>query len=366
MKVVTIIGTRPEMIKMSEIIRKLDKRVAHVLVHTDQNYDKNLQDVFYDDLDLRRPNYHLNVAGNSLGESIAKVIQETEKVLQAENPDAVLIHGDTNSALASIIVKRSKVPLFHLEAGNRCFDDNVPEEVNRRLIDHISDVNMVYSENSRRYLLNEGFPANRIFHMGSPMLEVLEAQSKRISKSRVLKDLKLKPKSYYLVSIHREENLDIEANLINLVVCINMLAEATKSTIVMTVHPRTAKKFQERDVKFSPLVMRCDPFNFSDYIKLQQNARCVISDSGTISEESALLNFPAVTIRNAIERPEALDAGSIVMSGVSPDNFMLAVSGAMLPNSIPQDYLVDNTSERVVKLVMSYTDYIKRYVWHLA
>jgi len=363
MKVMTIIGTRPEMIKMSEIIKKFDNSVSHILVHTGQNYDHNLGEIFYEDLGLRKPDYYLNANGKTTAETIAKILIETEKVIQSENPDAVVIHGDTNTALASIIVKRYKIPLIHLEAGNRSYDDNVPEEINRRLVDHISDINMVYSENSRSHLLAEGLAHNRIYLMGSPMKEVLKAQEKKIKASKILKELGLKKYQYYLVSIHRDENLEVGKNLNGVLNSLNLLASATNTDIIMTLHPKTKKKLKQLDVKLDGHVRMYDPFNFSDYCKLQQNAVCVISDSGTISEESALLGFPAITIRNAIERPEAIDAGVLMMTGTNPVDVMRAISLAKPPQCIPDVYTIDNCSQRVLNVVLSFTPFVNRYVW---
>lgn len=361
MKVMSIVGTRPDLIKMSEIIKKLDAYTQHVFVHTGQNYDKLLSEVFYVDLGLRQPDYWLSIAGDTLGKTLSNLMSETENVLQAEKPDAVVILGDTNSALASIIVKRMKIPLFHLEAGNRCFDDNVPEEVNRRILDHISDVNMVYTENSRRYLLDEGIAKDRIFLMGSPMKEVLGKHYQKIKRSKVLKILGLK-QGFYLVSIHRDENLEIRENLINLFGGLYALAEVTNSAIVMTLHPHTKQKLAETGVRLHENVIACEPFGFLDYCKLQIFATCVISDSGTIAEESSLLNFPAVTVRNTMERPEAIDAGSIILS--QPDLSLIdAVSAVQAPNSVPDGYNIDNCSERVLRTILSYKDYVNRYVY---
>ena len=359
MRVMTIAGTRPDLIKLSEIIKKLDAYTDHTFVHTGQNYDKNLHDVFFDDLGLRRPDYTLGVGGGTLGQTLGKLMEQTENVLEEVKPDAVVILGDTNSSLSGIIVKRRKIPLFHLEAGNRCFDDNVPEEVNRRILDHISDVNLVFSENSRRYLLSEGRPKDRTFLMGSPMREVLDAQAGKIKKSKVLKRLGLK--KYYLFSIHRDENTEIQENFVKILASVNLLADVTNSTIVMPLHPRTAKKLE--GVELHPNVMFTEPFGFTDYIKLQQNATCVISDSGTLAEESAILGFPAVTVRNAIERPEAIDHGSMIFTQPDAQSIVEAVSMARKPTSCPEEYKIHNCSDRVVKIIKGYTDYVNRYVY---
>lgn len=363
MKIMSILGTRPEIIKMSQIIKKLDKHTEHTFVHTGQNFDKELYEVFFKDLGLRRPDHFLNVGGGTLAETIGKVLTETEKLLTEIKPDAVVILGDTNSALAGIIVKRMKIPLFHLEAGNRSFDDNVPEEINRRILDHIADVNLVYTQNQRAYLRDEGVAPDRIFVMGSPMKEVLVNNHDRIMQSKVLEHLELKPREYFIVSIHRDENTEIEKNLNVLLDTLNAITDKYRLPVIVSTHPRFKKKLADYNngnslLKFMP------PFGFLDYILLQGNAKCVISDSGTISEESALLGFPAITIRNAIERPEAIDVGSILMTGVDKDNIMNCLEIVEKPTSLPADYDVNNCSERVLKVILGYTGYINRNVWH--
>lgn len=367
MKVMTILGTRPELIKMSAIIKKLDKYTEHIFVHTGQNYDYELNEVFYKDLELRKPDHFLEVAGSSLGETIGNVIELAEDVIKHHKPDAIVILGDTNSALAGIIAKRMKIPLFHLEAGNRCFDDNVPEEQNRRILDHISDVNMVYTENSRRYLLNEGVPQERIFIMGSPMKEIFTEYTPRIQQSDVLDRLSLDRDNYFVVSIHRDENTEILDNLIELVESINTIADKYEMPIVLSAHPRLRNKLEEHNVKFHQQVKICKPFGFFDYVKLQMDSKCVLSDSGTISEEAAILGFPAITIRNAIERPEAVDMGSILMTGVDKDRILDCLE--YIINDFkgcycPPDYDVENCSERVLKVILGYTPYVNKYVWH--
>lgn len=348
MKVMSIVGTRPEMIKMSEIIKKLDQHTNHIFVHTGQNFDYELHGIFYKDLNLRKPDYFLDCAGDSLSESISEIIRKVGKVLAKEKPDAVVILGDTNSALSGIIVKRMKIPLFHLEAGNRCFDDNVPEEVNRRILDHISDVNLVYTQGQRLYLRDEGIAKDRIFVMGSPMKEVLSKQK--------LVDA---PGNYYLVSIHRDENTEIPQNLDILVDTITEIAKQTP--VIVSTHPRLQNKLGDIDI---PNVEFHKPFGFNEYINLQRNARCVISDSGTISEESAILGFPAITIRNAHERAEATDAGSILMTGVDKENILRCLDIASAPTTIPPEYDVDNCSDRVLKVILGYTPYVNKYVWN--
>lgn len=365
MKVMTILGTRPELIKMSAIMKKLDKHTNHMFVHTGQNYDPQLRDVFYDDLGLRRPDVQLDWAGNDLGAQMANSFYEVSTVLMREKPDAVVILGDTNSAIAGgYLAKRMKIPLFHLEAGNRCFDDNVPEEVNRRIMDHISDVNMVYTETQRRHLLAEGLAKDRTFVMGSPMKEVFDQYLPDIAARTILSNTGVEPGKYFLVSIHRDENTEIKENMEELVRTLNAVANRYGLPVIVTTHPRLRKKVEEMGITFSPLVRLEKPFGFFDYVKLQMHAKCVISDSGTISEESALLHFPAITIRNAIERPEAVDVGSILMTGVDRESILDCLEVVEAPNTVPADYNVDNTAERVLKVVLGYTPYINKYVWH--
>lgn len=361
MKTLSILGTRPELIKMSEIIKKLDKYTEHTFVHTGQNYDYELNEVFYGDLGLRKPDHFLSVAGDSLGETIGNVLFEVEKMLKLYEPDAVIILGDTNSALGGIIAKRMKIPLFHLEAGNRCFDDNVPEEINRKIMDHISDINMAYTENSRQYLLDEGVAKSRIFIMGSPMKEVFKQHLSKIMRSTIVEELGLD--GYFLVSIHRDENTEIPANLDILCDTLNAIVEKYDIPIVLTAHPRLRKKLDERNIALDPRIRVCKPFGFIDYNKLQLNAKCVISDSGTIAEESSILKFPAITIRNAIERPEAVDVGSILMTGVDKENILNCLDIVTAPTTIPADYDVDNCSDRVLKVVLGFTPYVNKYVW---
>lgn len=358
----TILGTRPELIKLSSIIKKLDKHVDHIFVHTGQNYDYELNEIFYGDLGLRKPDHFLNVVGDSLGETLGNVLFETEKMLKLYEPDAVLILGDTNSALGGIIAKRMKIPLFHLEAGNRCFDDNVPEEINRRILDHIADVNMVYTENSRRYLLAEGVAKERIFVMGSPMKEVLMDTIIDVDDG-VLEKLELKRNEYFLMSLHRDENTEIPANLEELLRTIDSIADKYKLPIILSTHPRLMNKIKEQGIKLNPLVKILKPFGFFDYIVLQMNARCVISDSGTISEESSILRFPAITIRNAIERPEAIDVGSILMTAVDEENILKCLEVVETPTTIPLDYNISNCSDRVLKVLLGYTPYVNKYVY---
>lgn len=364
MKVLTLVGTRPELIKLSEIIKKLDKYTDHVFVHTGQNYDYELNEIFYGDLELRKPDYYLDVVGDSLGATIGNVISKAEQVLIKEKPDAVVILGDTNSALAGIIAKRMKIPLFHLEAGNRCFDDNVPEEQNRRILDHISDINMVYTENSRRYLLDEGVAKERIFIMGSPMQEIFNRYLDKINDSPILLEQNLEKGQYFLVSIHRDENTEIKSNLDTLIDTLNTIADQYEIPLIVSCHPRLRKKIEGRETRKN--IRLCKPFGFFDYVKLQLHATCVISDSGTISEESSLLGFPAITVRNTIERPEAIDTGSILMTGVYKENILRCIQIAIESENahIPYDYDLDNCSERVIKVILGFTPYVNKYVWH--
>lgn len=354
MKVLTLVGTRPELIKLSAIIKKLDQHAEHVFVHTGQNYDFELKEIFYGDLGLRKPDIVMTWRGNDLGEQLANLFYEFQAVLDKEKPDAVVILGDTNSALAGILVKRMKIPLFHLEAGNRCFDDNVPEEVNRRILDHIADVNLVYTQGQRLYLRDEGIAKDRLFVMGSPMKEVIKSIDTR--PTDICKKLGLK--DYYLVSIHRDENTEIQENLD---VLTDTLAEiAKRAPVVVSTHPRLKKKIGDIQI---PNVQFLKPFGFRDYLTLQKNAICVISDSGTISEESAILRFPAITIRNAHERAEATDVGSILMTGVDKENILNCLDVVQRPTTIPADYDIDNCSERVLKVILGYTGYVNRKVY---
>lgn len=365
MKTLSILGTRPELIKMSEIIKKLDKHTEHIFVHTGQNYDPQLSDVFYQDLGLRKPDIQLEWHGNDLGAQLASNLFDISKVLMEQKPDAVIILGDTNSAIAGgYMAKRMKIPLFHLEAGNRCFDDNVPEEINRRIMDHISDVNMVYTINQRLYLRDEGIAKDRLFIMGSPMREVLNNHAIEIESSDVRDRLELT--DYFVANLHRDENTEIQENLDKLVESLNAIAEKYEMPIILSAHPRLRKKIESQEIKFNSMIRVMKPLGFFDYVHLQKYAKCVISDSGTIAEESSLLNFPAITIRNAVERPEAIDEGSLIMSGVDKESVLKCLEVAMTseePNNPPYDYAADNCSERVLRTVLSYTPYINRYVW---
>lgn len=370
MKVMTVLGTRPEIIRLSAVIKACDKYFNHILVHTGQNWDYTLNEIFFKELELRKPDYYLDAVGENLGETIGNIIAKSFKLLEEVKPDALLILGDTNSALSAIAAKRLKIPIFHMEAGNRCFDQNVPEEINRKIVDHISDINLPYTEHSRRYLLSEGIRKEYIFVTGSPMPEVLNNYSDSIKGSNVLTELKLERDKYILVSAHREENIDIEENFLNLVNSLNSVAEEFKLPIIYSTHPRSWKKIQERKIKFNLLIRKLKPFGFIDYNKLQQNAFCVLSDSGTLSEESAILNFPAVLIRTSTERPEVLDKGSIIIGGIKSNEVIQSVYSAVElfkamdnTNILPVDYQDINVSMKVVKIIQSYTKIINKNIW---
>ncbi|WP_204173272.1 MULTISPECIES: UDP-N-acetylglucosamine 2-epimerase (non-hydrolyzing) [unclassified Staphylococcus] len=369
LKLMTIIGTRPEIIRLSSTIKACDKYFNQVLVHTGQNYDYTLNQIFFDDLELREPDHYLEVVGNNLGETMGNIIAKSYEILAKEQPDALLILGDTNSCLAAVAAKRLKIPVFHMEAGNRCFDQNVPEEINRKIVDHVSDVNLPYTEHSRRYLLDEGFKKENIFVTGSPMKEVLEAHKDKIENSNVLEQLNLKPQEYILVSAHREENIDNEKNFMSLMTAINDIAEKYQIPVIYSTHPRSWKRIEENNFKFHPLVQQLKPFGFFDYNALQKNAFVVLSDSGTLSEESSMLKFPAVLIRTSTERPEVLDKGTVIIGGISYDNLIQSVELAreMQNNNEPLieaiDYKDTNVSTKVVKIIQSYKDIINRNTW---
>jgi UDP-N-acetyl-L-fucosamine synthase len=370
LKVMTIVGTRPEIIRLSETIKACDKYFNHILVHTGQNWDYTLNQVFFEELGLREPDYYLNAAGSNLGETMGNIISKSYEVLQKEMPDALLILGDTNSCLSAIPAKRLKIPIFHMEAGNRCFDQNVPEEINRKIVDHVSDINLPYTEHSRRYLLSEGIRKEHIFVTGSPMTEVLHKNMEKIQNSKVLEELGLEPGKYILVSAHREENIDIEKNFFSLMNALNRIAEKYQLPIIYSTHPRSWKRIEERGFKFHPLIRQLRPFGFFDYNKLQLNAFCVLSDSGTLSEESAILGFPAVLIRTSTERPEVLDKGTVVIGGITERDIVQAVelSRAMWENRektvLATDYRDENVSVKVVKIIQSYTKIINKFVWN--
>ena len=356
-KVMTIVGTRPEVIRLSRVIARLDATVKHVLVHTGQNYDYELNGIFFDELQIRKPDHFLEVDTSSLGRTLGEILIKTEAVLREERPDAVLILGDTNSSIAAVIAKRMRIPVYHMEAGNRCFDENVPEETNRRLVDHVADFNLVYTEHARRNLLGEGLHPRRILLTGSPMKEVLLHHREQFDASTVLAELGLDAGHYLLVSAHREENVDSPARLEALLDCLEAAHAEFGMPVVVSTHPRTRKRLDALGRQPSAGLGFHEPMGFIDYIRLQQQAHCVLSDSGTISEESAILGFPAVTLRDSIERPEALDTGSIIMTGLGPDNLVEAVRAVVGSPSggrtIPAEYAVDNCSERVVNYILS-------------
>lgn len=369
LKVMTILGTRPEIIRLSECIKACDRYFDHKLVHTGQNWDYNLNEIFFIDLGLRKPDFFLDAVGDNLGDTIGNIISKSYKLLSDEKPDAVLILGDTNSALAAIPAKRLKIPIFHMEAGNRCFDQNVPEEINRKIVDHIADINLPYTEHSRRYLLSEGFRKEHIFVTGSPMREVLNRNMDRILASDILDKLELKKKEYFLVSAHREENIDDEEHFIGLMAAINEVAEKYGYPVVYSTHPRSWKFIERRDFKFHHLVRQLKPFNFTDYNKLQMESFCVLSDSGTLAEESSMLGFPAVLIRTSTERPEVLDCGSMIIGGIDAQSILQSIelARAMWENkevsSTPFDYIDSNVSAKVVRIIQSYTKIINELVW---
>ncbi len=368
-KLLTLVGTRPEIIKLSEVIKKCDCYFNHVLVHTGQNYDYKLNEIFFQDLGLRKPDHYLGVVGEDLGETIGNVIAKSFKIMLEEQPDAILILGDTNSALAAISAKRLKIPIFHMEAGNRCFDENLPEEINRRIVDHISDINLPYTEHARRYLFNEGIKKETVYVTGSPMAEVISENKEKIESSTVLNELDIEKGKYILLSAHREENIDNETNFSELMNAINAMAVKFNIPIIYSMHPRSKKYITQRNFIFNKLIRPLEPFGFSDYISLQKNALCVVSDSGTLAEESALLNFPSVSIRTSTERPEVLDKGSFIIGSISEKSLLQAVDMAIMmsdnneQNVVASDYKDLNVSIKVVKIIQSYVDIINRNVW---
>jgi UDP-N-acetylglucosamine 2-epimerase len=368
LKLATIVGTRPEIIRLSEIIKLADLNFNHTLIHTGQNYDYTLNEIFFDQLNLRKPDFFLNVAGGNLGKTIGNIIQSSYEVLLSVNPDALLVLGDTNSVLSTIAAKRLKIPIFHMEAGNRCFDQNVPEEINRKISDHISDINLTYTEHSRRYLLSEGFRKDHVFVTGSPLFEVLTKYKNSIDSSSVLINLNLEIQKYFVVSAHREENIDLEINFLSLVDAINKVAEKYNYPIVFSTHPRTRKQIEIRALKFHTLVKVVEPFGFFDYVNLQKNSYCVLSDSGTISEESAMMNFPAVSIRTSTERPEAIDAGTVILGGIDSDSILSAIdickkTFCIDTISIPFEYKIGDVSKRVIRIIQSYTKIVNEVIW---
>lgn len=372
LKVMTVVGTRPEIIKLSRVIPELDKHTKHVLVHTGQNFDYELNEIFFNELKLRKPDYFLNAAGKTATETITNVITKVDLLLEKEMPDAFLVYGDTNSCMSVIPAKKRKIPIFHMEAGNRCFDQRVPEEVNRKIVDHLSDINMPLSEHARRYLLSEGLRPETIIKTGSPMTEVLAFHEEEINKNRILERESLKKGEYFIVSAHREENIDSPQNFSNLLDTLSAIVQKYKKKVIVSTHPRTKKKLESIGfVNNNPLIEFMKPFGFLEYVKMEQNAFCVISDSGTITEESSILHFPAIMIRQAHERPEGMDEASVVMSGLRSDRVIESIDLVTSQyaddnNSIHsiKDYAPDNVSKKVVRIILSYTDYVNRVVWH--
>jgi UDP-N-acetylglucosamine 2-epimerase len=369
LKLMTIVGTRPEIIRLSAVIKCADKYFNHILVHTGQNWDYTLNQIFFENLNLREPDYYLDSVGENLGSTMGNIISKSYDLMLKEKPDAILVLGDTNSALSAISAKRLKIPIFHMEAGNRCWDWNVPEMINRKIVDHISDINLPYTEHSRRYLLSEGIDGKTIFVTGSPMREVLRDHMDDIEKSDVLERLNLKKDNYILVSAHREENIDNEEHFMQLMTSINNIAEKYQMPVIYSTHPRSMKFIEKRNFKFHPLVRNLKPFGFNDYNKLQMNSHCVMSDSGTLSEESAMLGFAGVLIRTSTERPEVLDKGTVVVGGIESKDVEQAVELAieMKKNNeevvMAEDYADTNVSVKVVKLIQSYTEIVNKTVW---
>jgi len=369
-KVMTIVGTRPEIIKLSRVIAELEENVDHILVHTGQNYDYELNEIFFKDLRVKKPDYFLNCVGNTTAETIANIIAKSDNIIEEVQPDAVLLYGDTNSCLSVISAKKRQVPIFHMEAGNRCFDQRVPEELNRKIVDHLSDINMPLTEQARDYLISEGIRPETIIKTGSCMKEILNFYKLEISESQVLKNLELKEDKYFIVSIHREENVDYKNNLENLLHSLNAVAEKYQLPVIVSTHPRTKNRIEQLDgnIKVNPLINFMKPMGFFDYVKLQQEAKCVISDSGTITEESSILGFPAIMIRKAHERPEGMDEGTLIMSGLEEERVLESINVMVSQNkkfisNIIKDYNVDNVSTKVTRIILSYIDYVNRTVW---
>ncbi len=366
----TIVGTRPEIIKLAPTLLELDKYFKHIIVHTGQNYDYELNEVFFQELGIRKPDYFLDAVGENLAQTIGNIIAKSDTVMAKENPDALLLYGDTNSCLSVISAKRRRIPIFHMEAGNRCFDARVPEEINRKIVDHTSDINMTITEHARKYLIQEGIRPDRIIKVGSSIKELIQKYQNKISQSKILENLSLQPKEYFVFSSHREENIDSETNIDNLFDTLNYLADKFKKPIIFSTHPRTRKAIEEKKVSLNSLIQLHKPFGFFDYLTLQKNAFCVLSDSGTITEESSIMSFPAVNIREAHERPEGMDEGSVIMSGLNKIDVEKSIEITVdqykenpRPLKIVADYDVDNVSKKVVKIIASYTNYVNREVW---
>lgn len=373
LKVMTIVGTRPEIIKLSRVMHELEKHLNHVLVHTGQNYDYELNEIFFKDMEIRKPDHFLNSVGDTLAQTIGNIIAKSDEVMEKEEPDAVLLYGDTNSCLSVISAKRRKIPIFHMEAGNRSFDLRVPEEINRKIVDHTSDINMTNTEHARRYLLAEGIKPETVIKSGSPMKEVLEHYMPQIESSDALEKLKVKKGEYFVVSAHREENVDSKENFVNLLGSLNAIVAKYDRPIIFSTHPRTRKRLKDKGSEgLDPQIRFLKPLGFFDYVKLQMNAACVISDSGTITEESTILNFPAVTIRQAHERPEGMDEGTLIMCGLQAETVIDSIdvvtrqhetAAASRPFKLVPDYDTNNVSKKVLRIILSYTDYVNRTVW---
>jgi len=370
MKVATVVGTRPEIIRLSRVMAALDNYTEHIIIHTGQNYDYELNEIFFNDLEIRKPDYFLNAAGKNAAETIGSTISKVDSVLAEIKPDALLVLGDTNSCLSVIPAKRRKIPVFHMEAGNRCFDQRVPEEINRRIVDHTSDINLTYSDIARGYLLREGIPPDQVIKTGSPMFEVLNYYSQGIEKSKILESLNLEPFNYFVLSAHREENIELDENFERLFTAVNEIADIYKKRIIVSTHPRTRNKLNDNNIKLNPLVELMKPMGFLDYVNLQKNAFVVLSDSGTITEESSILNFPALNIREAHERPEGMEEASVIMTGLNCERILQSIE---IVKNQPRkkdrmllqvnDYGMPNVSEKVLRIIISYTDYINRVVW---
>ena len=372
LRVMTIVGTRPEIIKLSRVMAELDRYTEHVIVHTGQNFDYELNGIFFKELRIRKPDHFLEAAGGNAAETIANIIRKSDVLMKEVKPDAVLLYGDTNSCMSVIAAKRRKIPIFHMEAGNRCFDQRVPEEINRKIVDHLSDINMPLSEHARRYLMAEGVRPETVIKTGSPMTEVLLYHREEIERNDVLDKEGLKKGEYFIVSTHREENVDSEKNFSDLLASLDAIAKKYRKKVIVSTHPRTRKKLENIGfVNSNPMIEFMKPFGFMEYVKLQQNAFCVISDSGTITEESSILRFPAITIRQAHERPEGMDEGTLIMSGLNAERVLDAIDlvtsqykeNREVIRPIP-DYAADNVSKKVVRIILSYTDYVNRTVWH--
>jgi UDP-N-acetylglucosamine 2-epimerase (non-hydrolysing) len=364
-KLVTLVGTRPEVIKLSQIINQCDNFFDHILIHTGQNYDYELNEIFFKDLKIRKPDYFLDIKSNSLGESIGNIISKSYEILKKINPDCFLVLGDTNSCLSTISAKRLKIPIFHMEAGNRCFDQNVPEEINRKIVDHISDINLTYTENARKYLLSEGIRKDFIFNVGSPMKEILESNQNSIQSSKILNALNLEKGNYIVVSLHREENVDNKENFINILNSLEEITIRLDKKIIFSTHPRTKNRLNELSMEINTKIEFIKPLGFFDYISLQLNSFVVLSDSGTLAEETAILKFPAVSLRTSTERPEAIDSGSLILGSLDEKNILNSIDLALntKSNKEPDDYNKTNCSDKVVKIIQSYTSIVNREVW---